>query len=114
MRERTELLKGILEGCVLETIGIKPAHGYEILRFLRETGFSDVAEGTVYAMLLRLEKNGLVRARAEKTHVGPQRRIFTLTEKGTKAREDFWRNWERLQEDVERLRKGDGNDRKSG
>ena len=112
MRERTELLKGILEGCVLETIGARPAHGYEILRSLRAAGFSDVAEGTVYAMLLRLEKNGLALARAEKTHVGPQRRIFTLTEKGAAARETFWRNWERLQEDVNRIRKGEENDGK--
>ena len=60
MEHLTELLKGILEGCVLELISRGETYGYEITRRLKTMGFSDVVEGTVYAILLRLEKNGLV------------------------------------------------------
>ena len=61
MEHLTEMLKGILEGCVLELIGQKETYGYEITRRLNAIGFTDVVEGTVYTILLRLEKNGLVK-----------------------------------------------------
>ena len=57
----TEMLKGTLEGIVLATLSLKPAYGYEITARLREQGFSDIAEGTVYALLVRTEQKGLVR-----------------------------------------------------
>ena len=56
----TEMLKGILEGCILEIISRKETYGYEITRRLNSLGFSDVVDGTVYTILVRLEKNNLV------------------------------------------------------
>ncbi|MEG0375634.1 MAG: helix-turn-helix transcriptional regulator, partial [Raoultibacter sp.] len=55
----TEMLKGVLEGCVLEIISRKETYGYEITRQLNDLGFTDVVEGTVYTILIRLEKNKL-------------------------------------------------------
>ena len=55
-----EMLKGILEGCVLEIISREDTYGYEITRQLNALGFEDVVEGTVYTILIRLEKNQLV------------------------------------------------------
>ena len=55
----TEMLKGVLEGCVLEIISRKETYGYEITRRLNALGFTDVVEGTVYTILVRLEKNKL-------------------------------------------------------
>ncbi len=52
-----EMLKGILEGCVLEIISREDTYGYEITRQLNALGFEDVVEGTVYTILIRLEKN---------------------------------------------------------
>lgn len=52
----TEMLKGVLEGCVLEIISRKETYGYEITRQLNALGFKDVVEGTVYTILIRLEK----------------------------------------------------------
>lgn len=60
MENLTEMLKGVLEGCVLEIISHKETYGYEITRQLNEMGFTDVVEGTVYTILIRLEKNNLV------------------------------------------------------
>jgi DNA-binding PadR family transcriptional regulator len=53
----TEMLKGVLEGCVLEIIGRGAAYGYEITRRLNALGFTDVVDGTVYTILLRFQKN---------------------------------------------------------
>ncbi|MFI5287569.1 MAG: PadR family transcriptional regulator, partial [Candidatus Dormibacteria bacterium] len=54
-KQATEMLKGILEGIVLAMLAGRPAYGYEITAGLREQGFSDIAEGTVYALLIRIE-----------------------------------------------------------
>ncbi len=54
------MLKGVLEGCVLEIISRGETYGYEITRRLNELGFNDVVEGTVYTILVRFEKKGLV------------------------------------------------------
>ncbi|MEG2502637.1 MAG: helix-turn-helix transcriptional regulator, partial [Anaerovoracaceae bacterium] len=56
MDNLTEMLKGVLEGCVLEIISRKEIYGYEITRQLNVLGFTDIVEGTVYTILVRLEK----------------------------------------------------------
>lgn len=60
MENTTEMLKGILEGCILEIINREETYGYEITRRLNSLGFTDVVEGTVYTILIRFEKNKLV------------------------------------------------------
>lgn len=55
--KQTELLKGILEGLVLAIIQRKETYGYEITKILNDQGFTEIVEGTVYTILLRLEKN---------------------------------------------------------
>ena len=59
-KQLTEMLKGTLEGIVLAILSVRPAYGYEITTWLREQGFTDIAEGTVYALLVRIEQRGLV------------------------------------------------------
>ncbi|EDK35528.1 Predicted transcriptional regulator [Clostridium kluyveri DSM 555] len=54
------MLKGVLGGCVLEIISRKETYGYEIMRRLNALGFTDVVDGTVYTILIRLEKSNLV------------------------------------------------------
>ncbi|HZM79734.1 MAG TPA: helix-turn-helix transcriptional regulator [Candidatus Limnocylindrales bacterium] len=59
-KQMTKILKGTLEGIVLAILSMRPAYGYEITAWLREQGFSDIAEGTVYALLIRIEQKRLV------------------------------------------------------
>ena len=61
MSLRSQLLKGILDGCVLAVIEKEPVYGYELSKKLQDFGLSDVSEGTIYPVLLRLQKNGLIR-----------------------------------------------------
>ncbi len=89
----TEMLKGVLEGCVLEIISTKETYGYEITRQLNAFGFEDVVDGTVYTILVRLEKNELVDISKRKSELGPPRKFYTLNEKGQKELELFWNKW---------------------
>lgn len=90
----TEMLKGVLEGCVLEIIGRKETYGYEITRRLNALGFTDVVEGTVYTILIRLERNKLVEITKKPSDKGPQRNFFTLNDAGRDELRRFWEKWE--------------------
>jgi len=100
----TEMLKGVLEGCVLEIISRGETYGYEITQQLRELGFTDVVEGTVYTITLRLEKNKLVNIEKRKSTVGPPRKFFTLTEAGQKQLESFWGKWDFISSKLNELK----------
>jgi DNA-binding PadR family transcriptional regulator len=90
----TEMLKGVLEGCVLEIISRGETYGYEITQQLRELGFTDVVEGTVYTITMRLEKNTLVEIEKKPSNMGPPRKFYTLNAAGQEHLENFWEKWE--------------------
>jgi PadR family transcriptional regulator, regulatory protein PadR len=94
LEDLTEMLKGVLEGCVLEIIGRKKTYGYEITRQLNALGFTDVVDGTVYTILVRLEKNKLVDIEKSPSEMGPPRKFFTLNQAGRKELQKFWEKWE--------------------
>ena len=56
MYDKTQLMRGSLEGCILKIIEQHMTYGYEILMNMKEAGWIDVTEGTLYPILLRLEK----------------------------------------------------------
>ena len=93
MQNTTEMLKGVLEGCVLEILGRGETYGYEITQRLRSLGFSDIVEGTVYTILVRLEHNALVSTQKKPSDMGPPRKFYTLTKKGHEERQLFWDKW---------------------
>ena len=76
--QMTEMLKGTLEGIVLAVLAARPAYGYEITARLREQGFSDIVEGTVYALLVRIEQRGFVDVEKVPSEKGPPRKVYSL------------------------------------
>lgn len=102
----TEMLKGTLEGIVLAVLAARPAYGYEITAWLREQGFADIAEGTVYALLIRIEQRRLVSVEKIPSEMGPPRKVYTLNAQGQEYLTEFWRTWSFLTERLELLRKG--------
>ncbi|WP_062389333.1 PadR family transcriptional regulator [Demequina iriomotensis] len=92
-KQMTEMLKGTLEGIVLALLALGPAYGYEITARLRDQGFADIAEGTVYALLVRIEQRGLVDVEKVPSEKGPPRKVFTLNPQGREALDDFWSSW---------------------
>ena len=105
-KQATEMLKGILEGIVLAMLADRPAYGYEITAGLRDQGFSDIAEGTVYALLIRIEQRGFVDVEKVPSEKGPPRRVYSLNAKGREYLEEFWKTWSFLAERLEQLHAG--------
>jgi len=105
-KQATEMLKGTLEGIVLAILASRPAYGYEITASLRDKGFSDIAEGTVYALLIRIEQRGLVDVEKVPSEKGPPRKVYSLNADGHAYLEEFWRTWSFLAERIAELREG--------
>ena len=105
-KQLTEMLKGTLEGIVLAILSGRSAYGYEITAWLREQGFSDIAEGTVYALLIRVEQRGLVDVEKVPSEKGPPRKVYSLNAQGRKYLEEFWGTWSFLAERLEQLHEG--------
>jgi len=106
-KQMTEMLKGTLEGIVLAILATRSAYGYEITAWLRDQGFTEIAEGTVYALLVRIEQKGLVDVEKVPSEKGPPRKVFTLNAKGADELAEFWRTWEFLAARLEKLNQGD-------
>lgn len=104
MENLTEMLKGVLEGCVLEIISRQETYGYEITRRLNALGFSDVVDGTVYTILLRLEKNKLVDTTKKPSDIGPPRKFFRLNDAGRDELHRFWQKWNFISTKMNQLR----------
>lgn len=103
-KQMTEMLRGTLEGIVLAILSVRPAYGYEITARLREQGFSEIAEGTVYALLVRIEQRGLVGVEKIPSEMGPPRKVYSINAQGQEYLEEFWRTWSFLAEQLEQLR----------
>ncbi|MEK6991740.1 PadR family transcriptional regulator [Paenibacillus sp. FSL K6-1566] len=98
------MLKGVLEGCVLEIISRKETYGYEITRQLNALGFKDVVEGTVYTILIRLEKNKLVETTKKPSDMGPPRKFFSINDAGREELRKFWEKWEFVSSKINELK----------
>lgn len=103
----TEMLKGALEGCVLEIISRGETYGYEITRRLNALGFTDVVEGTVYTILVRLEKNKLVDIEKKPSDIGPPRKFYMLNKAGRDELQTFWKKWEFVTSKLTQLKEED-------
>lgn len=104
MENLTEMYRGVLEGCVMEIISRKQTYGYEITRRLNTLGFTEVVEGTVYAILIRLEKNKLVDMEKKTSDMGPPRKFYSLNDAGREELQKIWEKWEFVASKINQLR----------
>ena len=100
----TEMLKGVLEGLVLEVIGQKESYGYEITKRLNELGFGGLVEGTVYAVLIRLERDKLVTIQKVASTQGPPRKLYSLNNAGRGELANFWERWDFMSDKLKNLK----------
>ena len=82
---RSQLLRGVLDLCLLAVISESPAYGYEMTKRLRARGLSIVGEGSIYPVLGRLEREHLVDTHREASNGGPPRKYYRLSLEGTRA-----------------------------
>jgi len=100
----TELLKGVLEGCVMQILANGQSYGYQIVRVLNGAGFASVSEGTVYPILVRLEKKQLVDVSRVPSELGPPRRVYELNAAGQVALAGFWERWQFIASRLESIK----------
>ena len=101
--EESQLLKGILEGCILAVIADGETYGYEILAKLEDSGFESLLEGTLYPVLTRLEKKGLILCRREKSPYGPVRKYYSVTAAGKESLETFKSNYSKIKKAADNI-----------
>jgi PadR family transcriptional regulator PadR len=102
----TQIRKGVLELCLLNIIGAGRIYGYDIVRQLREVDALVISEGTIYPILSRLKRDGLVRTTLEESPSGPARKYYELTRRGEQLLADLNTHWDTLTREIAELRKG--------
>ena len=100
MANTTQILKGLLEGCILEIVSKIETYGYEICEKLIGFGFDQINEGSVYPILIRLEKKGLLYSIMKKSPFGPMRKYYYLTKSGEQELKEFINSWEEIKKNV--------------
>ena len=105
-RRITQLRKGILELAVMGVLYHERHYGYSLVRVLTETGSIELKEGTIYPILARLDRDGLVRSEWVESDQGPPRKYYALTLSGRKLFDELSKEFELLISLVQQKRKG--------
>jgi PadR family transcriptional regulator PadR len=98
---RTQLLRGVLDLCLLTVMDEGPAYGYEMTKRLGVRGLSMVGEGSIYPLLGRLERDGLVDTHRAASNGGPPRKYYQLSSLGRKALAAGVQEWEAARDAVD-------------
>ncbi len=97
MEHDTQMVKGILEGCILKIIAVHAEmYGYKVVEKLNEIEFG-VNETTVYPILTRLQNKSLLAIEKRPSPLGPERKYYSLTAAGRTYLTEFQETWNQLQ-----------------
>jgi PadR family transcriptional regulator len=100
-RALRELLRGTLEYCVMAMLARRQMYGFELVRTLQTNGLA-TSMGTIYPLLSRLHRDGMVTTHQQPT-AGPSRRYYQLTPAGRQALDQFVAQWHGFRDAVDRL-----------
>jgi len=106
MANVTQILKGLLEGCILKIVRESETYGYEICEKLLSYGFKEISEGSVYPILIRLEKKGLLHSVMKESPLGPMRKYYYLTDEGVRELKEFMDSWSEIKENIDNVLEG--------
>jgi PadR family transcriptional regulator, regulatory protein PadR len=79
---RGQWLRGVLDLCVLALLREGESYGYQLAQALEAAGIGPIQGGTLYPVLLRLQRTGLVTAEWREGASGPARKYYRLTDSG--------------------------------
>jgi PadR family transcriptional regulator PadR len=99
----TQFRKGLVELCVLAALRDAEAYGYAIVERLGRVAGLELTESTVYPLLARLARDGLVRVRTAPSPCGPPRRYYRLTAAGRQRLDGMARHWREVRESVNQI-----------
>jgi PadR family transcriptional regulator PadR len=99
----SELRRGVLEHCVLAVVRDDESYGFDIVRTLARNGGLVTSEGTIYPLLSRLRRDGLVTTTWRESESGPPRRYYRITDEGRRSLDLFTDEWRRFRTAVDKL-----------
>jgi PadR family transcriptional regulator PadR len=99
----SQLLKGVLDMCLLAMIAEEPSYGYEMVRKLEDRGLALVSEGSVYPLLSRLQRQGLVETFVQESSGGPPRKYYRIAAAGQERLEAWIDDWRKVSSGVDRV-----------
>ncbi len=97
----TQLLHGVLDMCLLSIIDEESSYGYEMAHKLTERGLSLASEGSIYPILSRLQKQGMIEGYLVQSSEGPARKYYRMTPRGRKALTSWLDEWRRFRSAVD-------------
>jgi PadR family transcriptional regulator len=98
---RSQLLRGVLDLCLLAVVDEEPAYGYEMTKRLRARGLSIVGEGSIYPLLGRLERDGLVETYRAASNGGPPRKYYRASLEGQRVLAAGLSEWQAARDAVD-------------
>ena len=96
-----QMRKGTLQYCVLALLADEEHYGFDLVRALAETDGMVTSEGTIYPLLSRRRRDGLVETTWRESSTGPPRRYYRLTKAGRAALDAFKDEWGRFRNAVD-------------
>jgi PadR family transcriptional regulator, regulatory protein PadR len=90
---RGQWLRGVLDVCVLALLARGESYGYELAQALDRAGLGQIQGGTLYPVLLRLQRTGLVATHWRDGEGGPARKYYRLTPSGEEAVRRLSADW---------------------
>jgi len=106
-RWEVQLRKGVLEFVILLSLDEREQYGFELISGIAKRAAIDVPEGTLYPLLLRLAKDGLISSRLAEGDGGAPRKYYALTNDGREILQDMIPSWSKLAASVESLLPGE-------
>jgi PadR family transcriptional regulator PadR len=102
----TQLLHGVLDMCLLSIIEEEASYGYEMAYKLRERGLNLVSEGSIYPLLSRLQKQGMIEGYLVQSSGGPARKYYRMSQPGRAALGQWRHDWEGFKDSVDAVLDG--------
>ena len=99
----SQLLKGVLTGCILQLLTQEELYGYTLSERLADNGFSEISNGTIYPLLLSMEKKGWITGQMRESESGPKRKYYSVTPDGQAALRHFKNQWQLLRQNVNQV-----------
>ncbi len=106
----SQLLHGVLGMCLMAIISEEPSYGYEMVRKLRERGLDLASEGSIYPLLSRLQKQGLIEGYLVQSSEGPARKYYRISDQGKATLNRWLDEWHDFRDAVDAVLEGGGDD----
>ena len=102
----TQLLHGVLDMCLMSVIDEEPSYGYEMVNKLRNKGLNLASEGSIYPLLSRLQKQGMIESYLVQSSEGPARKYYRMSARGRVALDQWRHDWREFSDSVDGVLQG--------